>query len=131
MLGAKCRHHLRQQGAGQQLRRGHAHHALAQGLEVIHPVQHGFQVLQYLVHQRVQALAGFGQADAARAALDQAHAQGGLQFLDLPAEGRLREVQRGGGLGEAAGAHQRHQGAQTAARSHSYEKLINELKNTV
>ena len=109
---AECGDHLGQQRAGHELRGRDAHHAFFERLQIVDAVQHAFEVLQDLVHQRIEAAPRFRQPDAPRAALDQAHAQGLFQLLDLPAQGRLRHMQRGGGLGEAAGAHQRHQGAQ-------------------
>ena len=50
----------------------------------------------------VQALAGVGQQHATTGALQQGHAQVGLQQAHLAAERRLRDVQLDGGLAEAA-----------------------------
>jgi hypothetical protein len=114
VLSAVGRNHIGQQRAGHQLRRGDAHHALAQGLEIVDAGQRTIQVLQGFFHQRHKAAAYLGEADAAGVAVHQAHAQCRLQFLDQAAERRLRHVQRTRRLGKTARAGQRHEGAQLA-----------------
>ncbi len=52
--------------------------------------------------QHEQSVAKLGQGDAAPAALEQAHAIGILQRLDLGGKRRLRDPERAGGAREAA-----------------------------
>jgi hypothetical protein len=75
VLGAKARHQLGQQRAGQQLRHGDAHRAALQVLEVADLADHAVQVVQDFLDLRVQLAPGVGQAQAARAAVEQAQAQ--------------------------------------------------------
>ena len=75
--------HLAQLGAGAHAGRGVA------------------QALQAIDHGALQHLAGLGQRQRAVPALEQRHAQAGLDLLDLPAHRRLREKQLFGGVREA------------------------------
>jgi hypothetical protein len=72
------------QGGGEQLRHRHPHHALLAAALVHHAVQQLVEVVQHRLQHRAQALAGIGQVHTARAAVDQAHAQGLLQSLTRP-----------------------------------------------
>jgi hypothetical protein len=59
-------------------------------------------VLQDLLAARVVGLAVQRRADVPRRAVQQAHAQARLQLLQRQADRRARQLQRIGGLGEAA-----------------------------
>ena len=67
-----------------------------------HVFAHLRHLLQQVVAMVEQALAGLGQGDAAAVAQQQRLAQVGLERPHLPAERRLRHVERARGLAEAA-----------------------------
>ena len=61
------------------------------------------QVFQYPFASLVKQLAGLGQFDMARIALQQRHLHVAFQFLHLPAQRRLRDIQAFGRPRVAAG----------------------------
>jgi len=67
----------------------------------------GDQLSERRAHARREALAFVSQADAATGALDEAHAEIGLERLDLVADRAMRHVQRVRGPGQAALARSR------------------------
>ncbi|MNY68908.1 hypothetical protein D3C86_2067530 [compost metagenome] len=79
------------------------------------------QLHQYPTCALDVGLARIGRLDCARGPVEQAHAQGFFQLPDLLRQGRLGDVQRLGGAGEAAVVGDRQQIAQMSQQhGHSY-----------
>jgi len=90
---------------------GQGHHAPLQAGQVAGAADDIVQVQQQFLHGPTGLLAGAGQADLARAALQQGDAEPLFQLLDLYRQRRGRKVQHGGGAGEVAGLGDRQEGA--------------------
>ncbi|GAO22789.1 hypothetical protein ALISP_2609 [Alicycliphilus sp. B1] len=123
VLRTKPGHQLGQQCAGEQLRHSHAHAAALQRLEVAYLADHAIQVVQDLLDLRIELARRVGQAQAARAAVEEAQAQGRLQLLDQAAQGRLGDEKPLGRQREAAGLGHRHEGTQLAQR-HIHQMIL-------
>ena len=70
------------------------------------------EIAQYLVHDGEQISPHLSQRYRSRAAIEESHAQGFLELVDLGAQCRLRGVERLGGLGETPEMADRDESAQ-------------------
>ena len=106
---AKATHPLRQQGVTDG---GHERQPQAAGLAIGGGTRHGRQGLgtrQQILHLRQQGGAAGTQPHAALGALEQAHAQQGLELGNALCQRRLGHVQAAGGTAEMQLLRHRHE----------------------
>src|SRR5262249_23338489 len=95
------------------------------GFESASPVTHGLRVAQQTPAALQQILALGCQLDAMTDAVDQRHAEFGLERVELPRRGRLRQVQSDRGARDTAGVGDFDEGAQVAeVHASAYEIRI-------
>ncbi len=93
-------------------RRQHADAEMPRILALGH-LAHGIRdLIERAAHACREARAGIGQPDAATGALDETHAEVGLESLDLVTDRAVREIERLGGAAQALRARRGFEGAQ-------------------
>ncbi len=101
----------RRQGVGAHRGQGgEGDHAAPQGREIARAGDDVIQVQQQFFHGATGVAAGGGEAQMARAAVEEGDAQPIFQLLHLHGEGRGRQIQFVGGFNEAAQARHREEG---------------------
>ena len=83
-------------------RHADADHAARLGAEPVDDFARGLGFGQHRLRVAIDAVADVGHREAARGALQQAHAQVGFELADATAQARLGNAQRALGGGEAA-----------------------------
>jgi hypothetical protein len=95
-------------------RRADSKHAALAALEGFRPLAERIGSGQQLARSPQQVLAFDREMDATTDSVEELHAQLGLECANLTRQRGLAQVEAGAGAGEAAGVHDRHEGAQVS-----------------
>ena len=105
---------LRHQRGGHRRQRRHGHQAAPMFPQLLRAGGNRLDVDQNALEGHQQLAAGLRQRHVPLVAIEQPHAHGALELLNLYGQGRLRHVQLGGGACEAACTGEHEKGADVA-----------------
>ncbi len=110
VLGAEADDRVGQHARREGRQRRDAHDPVAPCREVAGVDHHGVEVAQHALEHGQQVAAEPRRRDGAAGPVEEPRVERLLQAPDLNRQGGLRQVQQGGGPGEAAGLDDRHEG---------------------